>query len=344
MFRVKNTPAEVLAIVFLCCGCTVLRKNVYLPDKDNGKSVVTQWNSCGDYNVKGKTFVLSPADGYASPEKLYFGTFAGQIEKSLVYSGAVKANDGQPCDMRIMLDYKSCRNSYLKETFPNSHASPFSSSGYISPTYAYRASMGIITGATEYDHFVNLYALDGRNCECNDTLWSIEAYTLKVPEQFHEVIPFMAYSLRNEYGLSSQDTRKENVFALDYMFRLYYNDFLSQPNVVEWPECKKQNADFKVAFVAKYDDETFVCIRKTKGGKGNYSFGPSIYLEVSGNRIPGSLMNADYTLGDKIWNEYGTRYFVFRFPVNVMCGSVISMYEENQRGKRGKEWLDIRIK
>lgn len=167
-----------VAVALLCSGCAAFHRNVYLPDKDNGTSVVTQWNACGDYNIKGKTFVLCPADDSVAPDDLDFCAFARLMEKSLVYSGAIKATDARACDMRIMMGYSSCSNSSLKETHPNAQTSPLSSDGYISPTYAYRASMGIITKTTEYDHYVNLYAFDGRNCESNDTLWSIKARSL----------------------------------------------------------------------------------------------------------------------------------------------------------------------
>ena len=140
----------------MCSGCAALHKNVYLPDNKKGTSVVTQWNSNGDYNIKGKTFVLSPADVSIAADDMDFCTFARLVEKSLLFSGTIKASEGQACDMRIMLDYKSCSNSGIKETHPNSKTSPLSSAGYISPTYAYRASMGIITRTTEYDHYVNM--------------------------------------------------------------------------------------------------------------------------------------------------------------------------------------------
>lgn len=333
-----------VAVALLCSGCAALHKNVYLPDSYEGTNVVTQWNSNGDYDIKGKTFVLSPADDSIAADDMDFCTFARLVEKSLLFSGAIKANEGQACDMRIMLDYKSCSNSGIKETLPDSKTSPLSSGAYISPTYAYRASMGIITRTTEYDHYVNMYALNWANCESNDTLWSIEAYSLGTSEQLHEVMPFVAYSLRNEYGLSCKGTKKESVFPHDYMFRLYYKNFLNQPNVTDWPECRNSDDDFKVAFVAEYDDETFVCIRKSNGERGYYSFGSSIYLDVDGERFPGTVVNTDYSLGDKVWNEYGTRYFVFRFPVNVAHESVIGMYDEDKRGKKGMEWQDIRLK
>ena len=127
-----------MAVALLCSGCAALHKNVYLPDNKKGTSVVTQWNSNGDYNIKGKTFVLSPADVSIAADDMDFCTFARLVEKSLLFSGAIKANEGQACDMRIMLDYKSCSNSGIKETHPNSKTSPLSSAGYISPTYAYQ--------------------------------------------------------------------------------------------------------------------------------------------------------------------------------------------------------------
>lgn len=334
---------SIVICLFVMFGCAMFHRSVYLPESGYKTKVITQWNSLGNYNVDGKTYVLIPANDSISASDLNFSGFAHLIEKSLVYSGAVRAKEGENVDMRILMEYKTFANSYIEEISPNSHGVPLANSGYMSPTYAYKASMGIITRRTEYDHYVNIYAFDNKNIEATDTLWQINAFTLGTPEQLHEVMPFIAYSLRNEYGKSRCETKTEELFDVDYMFRLYYKNFLHQPNVVEFPTCENWNINFEIAFVAKYTDETFVCIKKTSGVKGYYSFGPLVYLEVNGNKYKGSLVDSDYTLGDKIWNEFGTRFFVFKFPVNVLQVETISVYDENKHGEVGLRWSNVCI-
>ena len=43
----------------------------------------------------------------------------------------------------------------------------------------------------------------------------------------------------------------------------------------------------------------------------------------------------NYLLMEKIWNGHGTRYFLFEFPVEVFL--------ENNKGKRGNNWLNISV-
>ena len=326
-----------------CSGCAMFHLNVYQPNGGYTTKVVTQWSSFGDYDVKGKTFSLYPANDSIALNDLDFNGFAALMERSLAYSGAVKAKEGQCPDMHVLLDYKTFSDSYIEETLHDDCPSVLSSSGYISPTYAYRASLGIITKRIVYNHYVNVCALGCNGTESPDTLWRVSAACLGTFEQLHEVMPFVAYSLRDEYGKSCREIKTDEVVDVDYMFRLYYKNFLSQSNVVESPVCENSNDNFQIAFIARYSDETFVCIKKTGRIKGHYSFGPLIYLEANGNRYKGTIVNSDYTLGDKIWNEFGTRYFVFKFMVNVLREETISVYDENERGEAGMKWLDICI-
>ena len=82
-----------------CSGCAMFHLNVYQPNGGYTTKVVTQWSSFGDYDVKGKTFSLYPANDSIALNDLDFNGFAALMERSLAYSGAVKAKEGQCPDI-----------------------------------------------------------------------------------------------------------------------------------------------------------------------------------------------------------------------------------------------------
>ena len=58
----------------------------------------------------------------------------------------------------------------------------------------------------------------------------------------------------------------------------------------------------------------------------------------------GKVANDNYILGQKIWKEYGTRYFSFVFPIKLEPNSSINIFEEDSQGKKGKSWMNISVK
>ena len=376
-----------LFLVLLVCisfnSCGALMHSTVNLSNGHGTRYVTEWNSYGNYNIKGKTFYIVSANNSVSSHDLEFKEFAQLIETSLVYSGAIKANNNQTADMCILMDYGISDESYIADipvpiwgqtgissikTTTNTRAnvsgsayaignsvygnaygnSKTTSTTTVTPTYGVTGYTTVSRKVSEFYRYINLYAYDNMNRENSEMIWKINAYSTGSSDQLRKIMPYMAYSLRFEYGKSSKETEGEVVFESDYMYELYYEGYLNQPNVVVWPECqsntKHQYGDFKVAFVDKRADKTYVCLIKTGGGYGLwYAFGPRIVLNTNGKEYEGYC--SQYTLGEKIWNESGTRYFMFEFPVNISNAYNVDIYETDKKGKKqGFVWSNIRVK
>ena len=367
-------------VSFISCGA-FWHSSVNLSN-GHGTSFVTEWNSYGNYNIKGKTFYIISADSTVSSRDLEFKEFSLLIEKALVYSGATKAHNLLSADMCILMDYGISDESYIAEIpvpvwgetgissiqtitkirsnvsgnayaignsvygdgFGNSKAT---TTTIVTPSYGVTGYTTVSKKITEFCAYVNLCAYDNMNRENLDMIWKINAYSTGSSDQLRIIMPYMAYSLRGEFGKSSKETASEVVFESDYMYKLYYEDYLSQSNVVLWPECKSNTqysyGSIDIAFIEKRIDKTFVCLVKTGGGYGYwYAFGPKIVLNINGEEYDGYCSR--YTLGEKIWNESGTRYFTFEFPINISNVDTIDIYETDKKGKKkGFAWSNIKV-
>lgn len=357
----------VATILLMFSSCSTFHKNVFL---SSGDEYITQCSSNGDYNIKGKSFYIEPADGtisnlqikkHSANSKLKnvaetngellvgyvdFEKISKEFEKSLLYSGALKAKDAETADMRIVIDYGVIDESDIDTLYPQRYSTErrvmnsYSGESYTEYVQLPRYSMRKLS---EYKRYINLRAYDNSNKDNPNVFWTMNLTSTGTSHDLEEIVPYMAYSSRHRYGKETPEIVSELVGESDYMYELYKNDFLAKENIIEWPVCKTSDKNFLVAFVAKFEKETIICIRKTGNDKGCYSFGPSMYLDANGGRYKGTITHCNYLLGEKIWNEMGTRYFLFSFPVNVIAESAVTMFEENSSGRKGKEWSEINI-
>ena len=361
-----------IVISLLFSGCSV-----YL--QRNSTKYTTRWESYGEYDVKNKTFYIIPLDSNISKNNLEFKEYSNEFEKSLIYSGAVKSDDEETADMCILMDYGISDESYVEETSVpiygqtgissitttsnttgNTYGNIYSYGNYaygnisanstttkrtvIVPRYGITGYETISKNVSKYLKYVSLYAFDNQEKVDVKMIWQINIACEDSTNQLRKIIPYMAYSTRCEYGKKNKDISSYSVYESDYMYRLFESGFLLKDNVSVYPEAIVSNEDFQVAFVAKDENATSVCIRKTKGINGYYLFGPKMYLEVNGNKYEGKVANDNYLLGKKIWNEYGTRYFSFIFPVKLEPNSSINIFEEDSNGIKGKSWMNISVK
>lgn len=354
----------VVANVLLFSGCSTFHRNVFL---SSGEECVVQSCSSGIYDIRGRSFYIEPADethahlfadhdsldncpknvaedvGWHKYGNVDFGKLSKEFEMSLLYSGAVKAKDKESADMHIVIDFGVLNESYVDTVFPQMYSAErpamnsLGGESYVEYIPAPRPSMRRVP---VYKGYINLQALGNSNGEL---LWTMNLTSTGTSRNLEALASYMAYCSRSRYGKGTSEIVIETVGESDYMYELYRNGFLAKENIVEWPVCKASDNDFLVAFVASFEKETIICIRKTGDAGGCYSFGPSIFLDVNGRTCEGSVTHCDYLMGEEIWNETGTRYFLFRFPTDVSPGSTITMYEKNNRGKRGKEWSGIQI-
>ena len=370
----KLLKSFILAIVIylLFSSCSV-----YL--QKNSAKYTTHWESYGEYDIKNKTFYIIPLDSNISKNNLEFKEFANEFEKSLIYSGAVKSDNEETADMCILMNYGISDESYTEKTsvpiygqtgissitttsntIGNAYGNIYSYGNYaygnvsanstttkrtvVVPKYGITGYETISNNVSKFLRYVSLYAFDNQEKDDVKMIWQINIASEGSSNQLRKIIPYMAYSTRCEYGKKNKDISSFSVYESDYMYSLYESGFLLKDNFIVWPKAIVSNEDFQVAFVEKGENETSVCIRKTKGTNGYYLFGDKIYLEVNGSRYEGKVANDNYILGQKIWKEYGTRYFSFVFPIKLEPNSSINIFEEDSQGKKGKSWMNISVK
>lgn len=210
-----------IAVLFSSCG-TIENKQSSQTYQDN--CYTTQWNSNGNYNISGKTFSLLPASSSVPADNSEFDEYSRLIEKSLISSGAVKASNNETADIYITIDYGVDNHSYIEETTPNATPTSYSTE-YVSPTYAFRTNHSILRKVTEYKHYINICAFTDKESNETNQVWSISAFNVRPTEELDNTMPYMAYSLRNQFGKSTQETQSHAVPRNDYTYRLYYEGF-----------------------------------------------------------------------------------------------------------------------
>ncbi|MDR1562788.1 MAG: hypothetical protein LBS54_06880 [Dysgonamonadaceae bacterium] len=226
----------------------------------------------------------------------------------------------------------------------------------VTPSYGITGYTNVDRRVSLFRRVVNVYAYDNQQTSEPVMLWKTNLISEGSSIDLRRVVPYMAYIAWGRMGKSTGEMKEYKVYENDYFFLCWKQGMLTNRNITAYPIYRSSNAahsNFDITIVEKTDDETIVVMRKDGCITTWYNILPSMCIECNGQQY--YIHSVDhYTLGKKIYNECGIRYFRMHFPAIPSNVHNINIREDEVKpfikstrysiNKKGFEWIGLLIK
>lgn len=323
-----------------------------LPILSKAQSYDVSINSFGEYNMKGKTFIIVPESNKIHPSDVEFKEYASYIKKVLAIEGARETKIAENADICIFMHYEITDKSYeqnysvpvIGETKVRSiDANPYSSSLDIKYSQGVTGYRNVQQHVSKYLRVINLSAFE--NIEEGTMVWKTNIISKGRSNKMREIFPVLAYAAINKIGIDCEETLSINTEG-NRTFSDFKTVKIDGKNLYVAPEvyCSLADEGLRIFSIEAKSDETIVTFFKNPEVE-NVSISPKMFLEFSGNKL--YPLNAENIALGRNVKSNKSFFFYIHYPVIFKKVTSINLSEEEDLKikdiSKKKYWKDIQL-